>query len=248
MRMDSQDKLEVCWRIINAYKSGALGSYSPPESIVPGFSSFEDKLRYYTLPMALNYRRQSGQLWEAAKTSYEDTKTRHLYDLAYVSRMSLLEVQDLLSIHHLAMQPVRHSLTWKTIAENIYANWGSIEKLLYTADKDFLVLKELVQFRYKKAFPYLSGPKIFNFWCFILSSRCNVIFQHGELIDIAVDGHIRRSSAQIGIVTLDEAQSLPAEAIAQRWRSLLHATDIRPVDLNIPLWYWSRNKFRFNSE
>lgn len=234
-----------CRSIIDAYNRGLLGTYAPAESIAPKFHDQEGWLRYYTLPMAINYRRPSEQLWNAAKASYLDEATSQLFDLPFVMNASLEEVRHLLSIHKLAMQPTTHTAIWKTISTTIHTEWGGVTGLLEAVDYDFLRLKETVQRTHKKGFPYLSGPKIFNFWSYILTTRCDVDFKHKEYIDIAIDGHIKRSSIELGVITPEEAQSLPSEQIAARWRRLLQTSDFTPVDLNIPLWYWSRDKFQF---
>lgn len=237
-----------CHEIIRAYDKGLLGSYDPAESIAPRFSNLEDHLIYYTLPMALNYRRPSIQLWQAAKLSHTDEATKRIFDLHYAANAPFDEIQGMLSNFKLAMQPTRHTLTWTVIASTIDKEWGSIENLLKSVDYDFLALKKLIQVTYKKGFPYLSGPKIFNFWCYILSTRCGVTFKNKDLIEIAVDGHITKCSVKLGVISAEEAVTLTAERIAERWRIALEDTQIAPVDLNIPLWYWSRNNFTFGQK
>lgn len=233
-----------CKSIITAYEAGLLGGYGPAESTAPDFPSKELRYIYYTLPMALNYRRPSHQLWQAAKDTFLDSATRPVFDVSAVTRMGEDDLRPLLTRHSLALQPQRHTLNWSTIATAIQA-FGSVEALLKTAHYDFLEFKQLIQKTHKRSFPYLSGPKLFNFWCFILASYCEVAFTNKEHIDIAVDSHIRRSSALLGVITSEEMPILSAEHIATRWRKALKGSDIAPTDLNVPLWYWSRDKYRF---
>lgn len=237
--------VESCKSIIAAYENGLLGDYPPAESIAPAFSSDEMRLLYYTLPMSLNYRRPSHQLWEAAKTTFLDPDTHAIFDIASIDETDESKLRQLLVKHRLALQPQRHTLNWLTIGSSINEEWGSVGGLLEAADYDFLELKELVQKTQKRSFPYLSGPKLFNFWCFILARYGNVDFHNKDHIDIAVDSHIRRGSALLGLVDSEEATSLPAEHVALRWRTALAGTGIAPTDLNVPLWYWSRDNFRF---
>ncbi len=65
--MTKKEKLEKIEKLYNAYKEGKLGGEFMPEDENPGFSkdSMENYL-YFTLPMALNYQRNSYTLWEAA--------------------------------------------------------------------------------------------------------------------------------------------------------------------------------------
>lgn len=227
------------------YKSGLFGDYAPTESIAPKFSDNEDRLIYYTLPMALNYRRPSIQLWTAAKQSYLDPETKQCFDLQFVSGLNegSDELNLLLARYKLSLQPSRHPIMWHKISSVIIEEAGSIGGLLSSVDYDFLKLRDFVQVKHKKRFPYLSGPKLFNFWCYILAEYCEVDFLHKEHIDIAVDSHIRRASSAIGLITDLEMDNLSTELIAQKWREALHGSALAPVDLNVPLWYWSRAKF-----
>jgi hypothetical protein len=48
----------------------------------PDFGGDEEKrLVFFTLPMALNYQRNSYKLREAATQTYEDTETARVFDI-----------------------------------------------------------------------------------------------------------------------------------------------------------------------
>jgi hypothetical protein len=83
-----------CRLLLEAFKSGKLGQTVMPEDSNPGFSDRDAELRiaYFTLPMALNYQRNSYKLWEAALKTYKDPKTRFVFDVAAVSSASKKEV------------------------------------------------------------------------------------------------------------------------------------------------------------
>ena len=125
---------------------------------------------------------------------------------------------------------------------------GTISNLLKSADYDFLKLKEIVQGKFKKGFPYLSGPKIFNYWSFIIQEYGKVTLKNSEYIDIAPDTHITKCSVLLGVITKEESESLSKEEISERWRTLLKGTGINPIDMHPPLWFWSRNNFQFKLE
>ena len=63
-------------QLLQLYHNGALGGETMPEDANPelGSGSRENYL-YFTLPMALNYQRNSYKLWEAAKATYLDAET-----------------------------------------------------------------------------------------------------------------------------------------------------------------------------
>jgi hypothetical protein len=236
--------IDNCKKIIAMYEQGLLGNYEPTESIAPDFATNEERLVYYTLPMALNYRRPSVQLWNAAKATWLDPNTKVCFDLRRTTLPD--ELTQLLSIYKLSMQPTRHPLIWRKIVAVLHDEWGSVEQLLESVQFDFLKLRDIVQITYKKQFPYLSGPKLFNFWCYILGVYCHVEFKNKEYIDIAVDSHIRRASGILRVISEYEQEHFDAYAIAARWRKLLKDSDIAPVDLNVPLWFWSRSNFLYS--
>lgn len=236
-----------CETLINAYQTGALGNCELPEDEAPSFAPDEQETRlaYFTLPMALNYRRNSTQLWKAALATYEDPATQDVFSIPYSARLSHDELREQLLQYKVAMQPNRHTLTWSTIAQTIDKNWSTLGQLLESTGYDFLVLKDTIQRNHRKGFPYLAGPKLFNYWSFILGAKCDIELKNKELIDIAVDSHVLKCSVKLGVIAVDEANALTAEKIAERWRDRLKGSGVAPTDLNVPLWFWSRNGFTF---
>jgi len=107
-------------------------------------------------------------------------------------------------------------------------------------------LKKIIQNDNKKGFPYLSGPKIFNYWSFIISTYGKVILKNRDQIDIAPDTHITQCSIKLGVITEVEAETLSKEEISKRWREILVGSGIDPIDMHSPLWFWSRNGFIFD--
>jgi hypothetical protein len=237
-----------CRSLLDAYKTGKLGQTVMPEDANPGFSSAdrEARLMYFTLPMALNYQRNSYHLWESALKTFLDAETRFVFSVSEVDAKPEHEVRNALLKHKLALQPNKHIHTWRTIAHTIHNNWGTGEKCITATNEDFLILKKTVQTDYKKGFPYLSGPKIFNYWSFILSTYGGVHLKNRDQIDIAPDTHITQCSVRLNVITQEEAEKLTKEQISARWRILLQGSGIDPIDMHPPLWFWSRNGFIFD--
>lgn len=244
--MDCENIISSCRSLLSAYKSGALGQTVMPEDSNPGFKDGDPlRLNYFTLPMSLNYQRDSYKLWESALKTYNDPETRPVFDLESCSEMDEPKLRSLLMRYRLALQPNKHVQTWQRIAETIHKSWGSISGLIEESGSDFLNLKQLVQSNHKKGFPYLSGPKIFNYWSFIIHEYCGVRLKNSDSIDIAPDTHITRCSVRLGIISKAESETLSREEISARWRAVLKGSGIDPIQMHPPLWFWSRNGFRF---
>jgi hypothetical protein len=238
----------ACKNLIDAYKTGKLGQTTMPEDTNPGFSDNESEMRiaYFTLPMALNYQRDSYKLWEAALKTYQDPETTFVFDIKKVTDADEDAVRNALMKYKLALQPNKHINTWRTISKTVFENWKTWSTLFTSADNDFLKLKKILTIDHKKGFPYLSGPKILNYWSFIITTYGTVSLTNREYIEIAPDTHITQCSVKLGIITADEALSLTKDQISERWRQQLHGSGIDPIDMHSPLWFWSRNGFLYN--
>lgn len=232
-----------CQLVLEAFDRGALGDPRIPEDFGPKLAQGSDEqLNYFTFPISLDFRRSSDQLWTAARRTYEDLGSRTVFDPRAVAAMADTDLATHLGTHRLALQPTRHTHIWATISRKIGSEWGSVRGMLEKHDYDVVRLRESIQKAHKRDFPYLSGPKLFHFWLFILQRNCGVDFVNATHIDLAVDVHIRRASVRLGLLDAGEFD-YPADLIASRWREALVSTAIRPSDMNIPLWLWSRAAF-----
>lgn len=228
-------------KIKTAFDNGELGSQVMPEDTYPEFKSNEDKLLYYTLPMALNYQRNSYKLWEAAKATYEDIQTYQVFSMKEIDEMKL---REMLTKNKLALQPNNHIKIWQTISNTIQENWQTLENFFQHHDNDFLAVKQTVQKDFKKGFPYLSGPKIFNYWAYIMEQYCAILWKNREYIEIAPDTHVIQASIRLGVITKKESEKMTRESISKIWRNLLKETNISPIDMHSPLWFWSKSGFK----
>lgn len=202
----------------------------------------------FTLPMALNYQRNSYSLWESALNTWNDSETKWVFNLKDVSEKTVEDLRQALTKYKVALQPNKHIQTWKKLAESLYKKFGDISKLLEQSNNDFIVLRKNIQVDYKKDFPYLSGTKIFNYWSSILIRYGKIHLKNKKEISVAPDTHVIQSSVKLGVITPEESQNLSREEIAKRWKDLLSKTSIDPIDIHSPLWFWSRNNFAYQLE
>ncbi|HLD04758.1 MAG TPA: hypothetical protein VJG90_03480 [Candidatus Nanoarchaeia archaeon] len=245
--MDREKILANCHLLLKAYSQGDLGQTRMPEDSNPGFLDKEQELRltYFTLPMSLNYQRDSYKLWEAALKTFNDPETQVAFDVQKTAELPVIELREKLMRYKLALQPNKHISIWQTLSTTFVSKWGSVLGLMSACDNDYLKLRQLVQVEHKKEFPYLSGPKIFNYWSFILKQYGKIDLKNYGAIEIAPDTHITQASVKLGIITEKEAVSLTKDQISLRWRELLNGSGIHPIDMHPPLWFWSRNEFMF---
>ena len=97
--------LKKARKIYQMYQNGDLGDTALPEDSNPNLdpSSNENAL-YFTLPMALNYQRNSYTLWESALKTYEDPETSFVFIPAKVIYAEYESVQKALTKYRLALQ------------------------------------------------------------------------------------------------------------------------------------------------
>jgi len=243
--MINKDIIVQCKKLLEAYRKGQLGYMKMPEDSNPGFDDENLRLTYFTLPMSLNYQRDSYKLWESALKTYNDKETAVVFDIKSSANMPEEQLRAYLLRYKLALQPNKHIATWQKISSTIFYNWKSINGLLKYADYDYLKLRDIVQKQYKKDLPYISGPKIFNYWCFILQEYGKIELHNAEYIEIAPDTHVTQCSVKLGVISQEESENLSKEKISEKWRIVLKDSGINPIDMHPPLWFWSRNGFKF---
>lgn len=244
---DKKTIIENCRKILAAYQNGQLWYMKMPEDENPGFGEdeLERRLSYFTLPMALNYQRNSYTLREAALKTYLDPETKDVFDISNIKNTNIEILRNKLTKYKLALQPNKHIHTRRTISNTIYDNRWNIYNMLESVDFDFLKLKTLIEKTHKKLFPYLSWPKIFNYRASILQTYGKISLKNTEFIEIALDTHVAKSSVRLWIISQIQVDNLSKEQIYIIRRELLSETDINPADMHSPLWFWSRNNFEF---
>lgn len=232
-------------RLVNAYKNGLLGGEKMPEDENPCLDKpSKENYMYFTLPMSLNYQRNSYVLWECANKMYADVDARIVFD----SKVVLDIPEDLLRKHlveyKVALQPNKQPLIWKKLCETIENKLdGDIRNLFVMNEYSVRKIKEYIS-QNKKDFPYLGGNKICNYWLYVLEQYTDIKFTDRENITVAPDTHVIQASQRLGVISEDEIKQANVQMIvAERWEKLLKSTDLKPIDVHTPMWLWSRGKF-----
>lgn len=234
--------------LISAYNAGLLGGEKMPEDENPHLDkAAKENYMYFSLPMALNYQRNSYVLWECANRMYGDSEAKAVFDSKSVCDMSEEMLRKYLVKYKVALQPNKQPLIWKKLCETIEARLnGDIRNLFVWNHFSVKEIKEYIA-RYKKDFPYLGGNKICNYWLYVLEQYTDIKFEDRENITVAPDTHVVQASVKLGIISEEEATaSNVQEVVAERWKELLKDSKFKPIDVHTPMWLWSRGKFKVN--
>lgn len=207
----------------------------------PGFpiDSRENYL-YFTLAPCLNFQRSSPALWQSALATYNDPETRYLFFPEEVVKRPREVIQIDLAKHKLSLQRNKHTDIWITISKafNEFFN-NDPRELLKSANWDVVQIHKIIQVDKKKSFPYLSGPKMANYWLYILSHYTDAKFENMQEISIIPDTHVLQCTIQLG---LSDNVSDPLTT-AKIWKDLLEGSGLTPAEMHAVLWNWSRNNF-----
>lgn len=233
-------------KLIEAYKTGVLGGEKMPEDENPHLPvDSQENYMYFTLPMALNYQRNSYTLWKCANRMHADPNARSVFDSREVCAMPDELLRSYLVEYGVALQPNKQPVIWRTLCETIEKQLdGDIRNLFLRNGYSVKRIKEYIQ-QNKKAFPYLGGNKICNYWLYVLEQYTDLVFVDRENITVAPDTHVIQASQRLGLITEQESQLSNVQMlVADRWKELLAGTDWKPIDVHTPLWLWSRGGFR----
>lgn len=245
--MNKEEILDKVNKLINMHKNGELGGEIMPEDANPHLekSSLENYL-YFTLPMALNYQRNSYTLWESALKTYNDLETKFVFNPKICLERSFEEVQYALTKYKVALQKQKQTEIWLTLCNTFICLFdGDIRRLFDILDNDVDKIRTFIQKDNKKKFPYLSGTKICNYWLYVIYQYTNRKYKNIENLTVAPDTHVCKATYKLGLITVDEFTSSNVQQIViYRWQELFKNKEYKPIDIHTPLWLWSRNGFK----
>lgn len=245
--MNKKEILEKVKKLIDMYQKGELGGERMPEDANPGLNkeSLENYL-YFTLPMALNYQRNSYTLWENALKTYNDEETKFVFNPKRCLEKSFEEVQYALTKYKVALQKQKQTEIWLSLCNTFVELFdGDVRKLFDILDNDVNKVRDFIQKENKKKFPYLSGIKICNYWMYVIYQYTDRNYSNIECLTVAPDTHVCKATYQLGLICDDEFHASNVQQIViDRWQELFKNTKYKPIDIHTPLWLWSRNGFK----
>jgi hypothetical protein len=120
---------------------------------------------------------------------------------------------------------------------------GSVRTLLEGCQWDIAAVKALLAAN-RPAFPYLSGPKISNYWLYVLFSYMTWPLANRGALTVAPDTHVVAASRRLGLVPHGEPDGAAlVNDVAEAWKHILVGSGYEPIDMHTPLWLWSRGGF-----
>lgn len=235
--------------LVKLHKDGFLGGEIMPEDSNPGLPlDSKDNFHFFTLPMALNYQRNSYKLWPAATSAYNSSKGKALFDPKQIVKMPIEELRKQLVNSKIALQPNKHVEIWQKIGYTLNDYYGGDIRNLFDETKGKVsLIKEIIQIKRKKDFPYLSGEKICNYWLYVMEQYTSCTLKEREYINVAPDTHVIQASFKLGLIS-PELKDKPniRNLVSEKWSTLLKDTALLPIDIHTPLWLWSRGGFILN--
>lgn len=239
------DRLHAVETLIGMWKSGTLGGEVMPEDVHPSLDMSGDEIaNYFTLGMSLNFQRNSYSLWRSCTEAFNDPTARWVFDPATVCIRETVDLRETLTKYKIALQPNKHVEIWSKVCAGIveYGS-GKIRNIFEINDYDISNIRSFVRVR-KTSFPYLNGPKICNYWLFVMLQYMEWPIKNREALSVAPDTHVIQGSVKLGLISLTEASKADAAAlVASKWEELLKDTQLCPIDVHTPLWLWSRAGF-----
>lgn len=247
--MDNDDLIrKKAFKLIELHREGKLGGEKMPEDANPLLSidSMENYL-YFTLPMALNYQRDSYKLWKSALLTYEDSSTRFVFVPQEVINSEYHKVQEALTKYGIALQKNKQTDIWIKLCNTIQKEFnGDIRLLFNQFGNNIELIRHYVQVKNKKLFPYLSGKKIFNYWLYVIYQYTDREYVDISELTVAPDTHVIKASRVLGLINDEEIdKSNIQEIVVERWEFLLSDSEFNPIDIHTPLWLWSRSGFKY---
>lgn len=238
--MSKQNTLKRVLVLHKAFHEGKIPTIKNHE-VNPGHKKgSRENYLYFTLPPCLNFQRSSPAMWKAAITTWNDEKTNYLFYPEKVVVTPYVKVQKDLAKHKLSLQKNKHTDIWVTICKSLHEKFNDDPRKLIK-ENGYSVLKVVSYLRNNKTlFPYLNGPKMSNYWLYILDHYSDLKLIDKEELSIIPDTHVAQCSEYLKITK----SGASPEEIALAWKNLLKGSPLTPVEMHPVLWNWSRNNFK----
>lgn len=228
-------------KLKSSFDTGQIATLKQHE-VNPGLEkNSRENYMYFTLPVSINFQRNSPAMWQSALKTFDDPKTNYLFFPELVVQEQREKVMEDLAKHKLGLQRNKHTDIWLKLSQTFNQFYHNDPREFFAKNNyDVKISLNSLQSLHRKEFPYLSGPKLANYWHLILSRYTDAKFKNLHLVSIIPDTHVKQASMVLGLTRGNETP----EQIAQIWFEALAGSEILPIEMHSVLWNWSRNKFK----
>ena len=125
--------------LIAAHKQGLLGGERMPEDAKPELTrNSEENLLYLTLPMSLNYQRNSYKLWESALLTWGDLETKTVFNPIEVVNLNIDTLRQYLVKYKVGLQQNKQPIIWSKLCQTFVDYYdGKVLNLLAKNDSKY---------------------------------------------------------------------------------------------------------------
>jgi len=209
-----------------------------------------------TLTTAINYQRDAPALWKSSIRTFEDEKTRYLFDPRALHETPFERIVEDMQKHGLSKKREKDACFWRTVGVTFHKKWeGDPRNFLQDCDWDApTVLGRLRSDSHrhggqlKDDYPCLRGPKIGPLWLRVLRDNVGVTeLRNLESVPVPVDKHIARATLATGVVRGRFSGRLSDlfEDIRAAWFESVKGlyagnSPMIALDVDEPLWHLSK--------
>ena len=144
--------------------------------------------------------------------------------------MSEGELKNRLVKYKVALQQNKHAEIWRKLCATLCDDFdGDIRNLFIKNDNSVEKIKEYIVGN-KKKFPYLSGPKILNYWLYVMTQYTAIDLAGREYITVAPDTHVIQASIKLGLIKdEDKSRADIREYVSTLWEEVFYDTEYCPI-------------------
>ena len=107
-----QEVLEKVRMLLENFENGKIPKLEIHEVHPELEIDSRENLLYFTLPVSINFQRNSPAMWKSALATFEDPDTNYLFYPEKVVEKTLEQIKEDLPKHKLGLQKNKHSEIW----------------------------------------------------------------------------------------------------------------------------------------
>ena len=165
--IDDERGKKIAELLYNAFSTNGIhGRTDMPEDIMS--KDMEkgslEHIFFITLTVSIDYQRDAPLLWESARRTFEDQRTRYLFNPERLHEESFTKMVDDMQKYKLSKKPQKDAKIWRTVGVTFYKKWqGDPRIFLQNCSWDSLSILDHLKDK-KSDYPYLCGDKIGPLW------------------------------------------------------------------------------------